>query len=104
MGCRVETAWCVASVVETRWVAAETPQGCQGYHWSFWACSQPRIAARARRVRRARAAIRGVVLCFPHERGAMVLCSAPPLWPSLGVAQCVAAAGGRSLLSDRIER
>ena len=41
-------------------------------------------------------------------------CSAPPLWPSLGVAQCVAAAsvaysltglsGRRSLLSDRIER
>ena len=36
--------------------------------------------------------------------GALVLCSAPPLWPSLGVAQCVAAAVGRSLLSDRIER
>ena len=27
-----------------------------------------------------------------------------PLWPSLGVAQCVAAAGGRSLLSDGMPR
>ena len=36
--------------------------------------------------------------------GALVLCSAPPLWPSLGVAQCVAAAVGRSLLSDGMRR
>ena len=46
----------------------------------------------------------GVVLCFLHERGAR-WCSAPrPVVAALGVAQCVAAAGGRSLLSDRFER
>ena len=44
------------------------------------ACSQPRIAAQ-RAVRARRGRVRpdacGLMLCFPHERGALVLCSAP---------------------------
>ena len=70
------------------------------------ACSQPRIAAQ-RAVRARRGRVRpdacGLMLCFPHERGALVLCSAP---------RCVAESGRRlmcrrcerCLLSNRIER
>ena len=62
--------------------------------------SQPRIAAQravraavGRRVCGLRPDACGLVLCFPHERGAR-WCSAPRpvVWPSLGVASCVAAA------------
>ena len=89
-------------------MAAGTPQGCQGYHLSFWAVLSrvsPPSAPCAAVGRRVCGLACGVVLCFLHERGgrAGALLRAP-LWPSLGVAQCVAAAGGRSLFSDGMPR
>ena len=110
----VETAVCVASVVETRWAAAETPQGCQGYHWSFWLVLSrvsPPSAPCAAVGRRVCGLACGVVLCFPHERGrAGALLRAPVL--AEGGAQCVWASrslsrllrGERCLLSNRMLR
>ena len=103
----VETAWCVASVVETRWAAAETPQGIRGITdpSGLFSAAYRRPARRVRPSGGACAALRaGWCPASRTNGGALVLCSAPPLWPSLGVAQCVAAAVGRSLLSDGMPR
>ena len=108
------------SVVETRWVAAETPQGCQGYHLSFWACSQPRIAAQRAVCGRpggACAALRAAWCSASRTNGgrAGALLRAPVVAESgrRAVCRCCGrafptlrrdAAGERSLLSDRFER
>ena len=88
--------WCVASVVETRWAAAETPQGGQGYPRGPSGLFSAAYRRPARRVCPSGARVRpdacGLMLCFPHERGRAGALLRPPLWPSLGVASCVAAA------------
>ena len=73
-------------------MAAGTPQGCQGYHLSFWAVLSrvsPPSAPCAAVGRRVCGLACGVVLCFLHERGgALVLCSAPRcgrVWASRSV-------------------
>ena len=75
--------------------------------WSFWLVLSrvsPPSAPCAAVGRRVCGLACGVVPCFPHERGRAGALLRAPLWPSLGVAQCVAAAVGRSLLSDGMPR
>ena len=115
----VGAASLAASVVETRWAAAETPQGVSGVSLVLLGCSQPRIAAQravcGRRAARVRPCVRRGAL-LPARTGAR-WCSAPrPVVAEPGrraVCRCCGrafptlrrdAAGERSLLSDRFER
>ena len=82
--------------------------GVSGVSLVLLGCSQPRIAAQravcGRRAARVRPCVRRGALLPARTGGRAGALLRAPLWPSLGVAQCVAAAGGRSLLSDGMPR